>query len=72
MPEPHTVPPPLLAVGPRILPTDGWAEVWIDSGSGFGYVRRVPTDQLALAPLDDGEGENAIYRLHLASAAARD
>ncbi|GGN65191.1 hypothetical protein GCM10010112_26210 [Actinoplanes lobatus] len=54
----------VLVVGPRVLPADGWADVWIDSGSGHGYVRRVPAEQLSLAPLDDGEGESAIYRLH--------
>lgn len=53
-----------LAVGPRALPAAGWVEVWIDTGSGGGYVRRVPVSHLSLAPLDDGQGDDAIYRLH--------
>nr|GID41957.1 hypothetical protein Aca09nite_84630 [Actinoplanes campanulatus] len=65
-------PGPILAVGPRILPTDGFAEVWIDSGSGYGYVRRVRADRLSLAPLDDGTGEHAFFHLRPEQVEERD
>jgi hypothetical protein len=53
-------------VGPRPLPADGDVDVWMDTGSGFGYARRATVDQLALNPSsDDGEGEAAIYDLTL-------
>ena len=55
----------ILTVGPRELPGDGWAEVWIDTGVGPGYTRRVSTDRLTLSAIDDGQGGNAIYVLAL-------
>lgn len=58
----------VLTVGPRRLPTDGWVNVWIDTGSGPGYVRQVCSDRLTLADADDGAGESAIYHLHPAPA----
>jgi hypothetical protein len=54
----------VLTVGPRQLPADGWARVWIDTGSGPGFVRRVRNDRLTLAKSDDGDGQSAIYNLH--------
>ena len=54
----------ILTVGPRVLSEDGWARVWIDTGSGPGYIRMVPAEQLTLAEVDDGEGPYAFYRLH--------
>ncbi|MEU4163439.1 hypothetical protein [Actinoplanes sp. NPDC026670] len=57
----------VLTVGPRHLPADGWASVWLDTGSGPGYVRRVRSDRLTLADADDGDGDSAIYHLHPAS-----
>lgn len=54
---------PIPVVGPRVLPTDGMAEVWIDGGSGAGYVRRVPAKRLVLDPADDGVGHGATYLL---------
>jgi hypothetical protein len=54
----------VLTVGPRPLPADGWAKVWIDTGSGPGFVRRVRNDRLTLAETDDGDGQSAIYNLH--------
>ena len=55
---------PILTVGPRVLPEDRWVRVWIDTGSGPGSVRKVPTERLTLAEVDDGEGPHAFYRLH--------
>ncbi|MEV6306099.1 hypothetical protein AB0M02_42270 [Actinoplanes sp. NPDC051861] len=55
-----------LVVGPRLLDHE-WAEVWIDTGTGPGFVTRVPADRLKLAAIDDGNGDDAIYRLHLAT-----
>jgi hypothetical protein len=54
-----------LAVGPRELDQE-WADVWIDTGTGPGFVTRVPAARLTLASIDDGSGDNAIYRLRLA------
>ncbi|GIF39413.1 hypothetical protein Axi01nite_37240 [Actinoplanes xinjiangensis] len=56
--------PPIMAAGPRALPADGFARVWIDIGSGPGYVREVRCDQLTLAEIDDGRSSGAIYVLH--------
>ncbi|GIF45041.1 hypothetical protein Axi01nite_93520 [Actinoplanes xinjiangensis] len=60
---------PILTVGPRELPADGWARVWIDTGSGPGFVREVQVDRLALAEIDNGEGPHAYYLLHRPSEA---
>ena len=59
-----TTPGSILTVGPRDLPTTGMVGVWIDTGAGPGYVRKVPVSQLKLAELDDGEGPAAFYTLH--------
>ncbi|MEU4618852.1 hypothetical protein AB0G04_02575 [Actinoplanes sp. NPDC023801] len=53
-----------LVVGPRSLSAAGVVEVWIDTGSGPGYTAPVPVSQLSLAPLDNGQGSDAIYRLN--------
>jgi hypothetical protein len=53
-----------LVVGPRVLPAEGVAEVWIDCGSGPGYTRRVPVGLLVVASIDNGQGNDAIYCLH--------
>jgi hypothetical protein len=58
---------PILTVGPRELPTEGKVRVWIDIGSGPGYMRDVPVDRLTLAEGDDGQGKSAVYRLHPAA-----
>lgn len=52
-----------LVVGPRSLSPTGEVEVWIDTGSGPGFTTPVPVSQLTLAPIDNGEGDDAIYRL---------
>lgn len=52
-------------VGPRELDQE-WAEVWIDTGAGPGFVTRVPAARLTLASIDDGSGDDAIYNLCLA------
>ena len=54
-------------VGPRELDQE-WAEVWIDTGAGPGFVTRVPAARLTLASIDDGSGNDAIYHLCLADA----
>jgi hypothetical protein len=54
---------PILTVGPRPLPAVGTAAVWIDTGSGPGYVREVSVSRLALAEVDDGQGDHAVYLL---------
>jgi hypothetical protein len=59
-------------VGPRHLPADGWARVWIDTGSGPGCEQYVRCDRLTLAEIDDGEGDSAIYDLHLPAAEVAD
>lgn len=59
---------PILTVGPRILPGSGVVRVWIDNGSGSGYMREVATSRLSLAATDDGEGSSAVYLLHPPSA----
>jgi hypothetical protein len=51
-------------VGPRSLSAAGEVEVWIDSGSGPGFVTPVPVNRLTLAPVDDGQGKDATYVLH--------
>ncbi|MEU4164851.1 hypothetical protein [Actinoplanes sp. NPDC026670] len=61
---------PILTVGPRNLPANGLVRVWIDIGSGPGYMREVRCDQLTLADEDDGEGDSAVYRLCPAVAPA--
>jgi hypothetical protein len=53
-----------LVVGPRELDNE-WVEVWLDTGAGPGFVTRVPANRLTLASIDDGNGEDAIYRLRL-------
>jgi hypothetical protein len=55
---------PILTVGPRPLPETGHARVWIDTGSGPGYVRDVPVGRLTLADVDDGHGPCGYYLLH--------
>jgi hypothetical protein len=60
---------PILTVGPRRLPQDGVARVWIDTGSGPGHVREVPVERLALAESDDGQTDHAIYTLRPAGDA---
>ncbi|MEO3776971.1 hypothetical protein ABGB16_08970 [Micromonospora sp. B11E3] len=52
-----------IVVGPRELPTDGRAWVWIDSGSGPGHKISVRHEDLTLSELDDGQGQAAIYNL---------
>jgi hypothetical protein len=59
-----------LVAGPRNLSATGEVEVWIDTGSGPGYTASVPVSWLTLAPLDNGEGDDAIYRLHPADVPA--
>jgi hypothetical protein len=59
MPEPTFQ----FGVGPRTLPDNGWAEIWIDSGAVHGYKRLVPVVYLTLAADDDGQGEHAVYAL---------
>jgi hypothetical protein len=54
---------PVLTVGPRALPASGTVPVWIDTGSGWGYERPVDVGQLALADIDDGQGDSATYVL---------
>ncbi len=54
---------PILTVGPRTLPDAGTARVWIDTGSGPGYVREVSVTRLTLAEVDDGQGDHAFYLL---------
>jgi hypothetical protein len=49
-------------VGPRELNQE-WAEVWIDTGTGPGFVTRVPAAQLTLSSIDNGHGNDAIYEL---------
>lgn len=63
---------PVLAVGPRPLPAEGTAVVWIDTGSGPGYQREVAVSQLSLAPVDDGHGPCGYYLLHRLGEADRD
>jgi hypothetical protein len=53
-----------LVIGPRSLSATGDVEVWIDTGSGPGFTTPVPVGHLSLAPLDDGQGDDAIYRLN--------
>lgn len=50
-------------VGPRELPKNGQARVWIDSGSGPGHQISVRPEDLTLSELDDGQGRTAIYNL---------
>jgi hypothetical protein len=40
---------------------DEWVEAWLDTGAGPGFVTRVLANRLALAAIDDGNGEDAIY-----------
>jgi hypothetical protein len=59
---------PIRTVGPRDLPAKGRVRVWIDIGSGPGYMREVRCDQLTLADGDDGQSDSATYLLHPAGA----
>ncbi|BEL05605.1 hypothetical protein Q0Z83_037960 [Actinoplanes sichuanensis] len=38
--------------------------MWLDTGSGPGYVKEVRCDQLSLADIDDGKSSSAFYLLH--------
>lgn len=55
---------PVAVAGPRPLPEEGTAVVWIDTGSGPGYQREVDVSQLSLSPIDDGHGPCGYYLLH--------
>lgn len=55
---------PAPVIGPRILPPDDSpVRVWLDTGSGPGQEILVRAGDLSLAPDDDGQSVQAVYRL---------